>query len=202
SALCIASFGGHFQMVKLLVERGAIKARRQCSALRLASHQGYTQIVQFLLENGADGEGPVQDGHTALQDTIANRYTEIVHLLVAKGVNINAEALYIASEMGQQDIVCLLDNGADVNAASGEYGSALQVVAKKGLTELVHLLIKHGANVNSVAGKHGPALYLASRDGHTGYWTNRQSRVSPDFFFCGNNFFSIYRIFWRNGKIT
>ncbi|KAJ7637982.1 hypothetical protein DFH06DRAFT_1002097, partial [Mycena polygramma] len=60
----------------------------------------------------------------------------------------------------------LLEHGADVNAAGGEYGSALQCAAQNGNLDIVRILIKHGADVNAAGGKHGSALEAASAEGH------------------------------------
>jgi ankyrin repeat protein len=47
----------------------------------------------------------------------------------------------------------LLDKGADVNAAEGQYGTPLQVAAEGGNTELVSILLDKGADVNAAGGE-------------------------------------------------
>ncbi|KAF8538615.1 hypothetical protein BDD12DRAFT_805984 [Trichophaea hybrida] len=60
-----------------------------------------------------------------------------------------ATALEIAASSGFSCFVKrLLDNGADVNAESDEYGSALQEAADKGHKEIVELLLGGGADIN------------------------------------------------------
>jgi ankyrin repeat protein len=49
----------------------------------------------------------------------------------------------------------LVAAGADVNAAGGKYGSALQMAAKSGNMEAVRWLLAHGADVEARAGKYG-----------------------------------------------
>lgn len=57
SALMIASYGGHFDIVKLLVEAGCdvnYKDRCLCnSALKLSMKNGHTEIAKYLKKHGA-----------------------------------------------------------------------------------------------------------------------------------------------------
>jgi ankyrin repeat protein len=45
----------------------------------------------------------------------------------------------------------LIDNGADVNAQSGDYGDALQVALQESQEQIVELLLDKSAYVNSAA---------------------------------------------------
>ncbi|KAJ6542334.1 ankyrin repeat-containing domain protein [Mycena vulgaris] len=77
-------------------------------------------------------------------------------------------ALIVASYYGHMKIVCiLLDKGADVNAAWGEYGSSLQAAAIQGHTEIVRILLEKGADVNAAWGEYGSSLQAAAIQGHT-----------------------------------
>ncbi|KAJ7855142.1 ankyrin repeat-containing domain protein [Mycena olivaceomarginata] len=60
----------------------------------------------------------------------------------------------------------LLEKGAEVNATSGIYGSALQVASYRGDIESVRLLIEHGAEVNAADREYGTALQAVSRGGN------------------------------------
>ncbi|KAJ7080225.1 ankyrin repeat-containing domain protein [Mycena epipterygia] len=76
--------------------------------------------------------------------------------------------LYMCSLFGYAEGVhFLLEEGADVNAAEGQYGSALQAASAKGHTDTMHLLLENGADINTVGGEYGSALLAASRNGHT-----------------------------------
>jgi ankyrin repeat protein len=99
-------------------------------------------------------------------------HTEIVHILLGKGADVNAaggeygSSLQAAAQGGHTAIVRILsDNSADVNAAGGEYGSSLLAAAKEGHTEIVRILLDKGADVN--AGKYGSSLLAAAQGGHT-----------------------------------
>jgi ankyrin repeat protein len=90
SALYIASFYGHIQMVKLL--RGASPswdAGCNCHALRLACEYSHTEIVKFLLESGVDVNAKEPLGRTALGVAVSKGHTEIVHLLFKNGAKID-----------------------------------------------------------------------------------------------------------------
>ena len=73
------------------------------------------------------------------------------------------QALHTAVMKGRSDIVSLLlDRGADINRAGGEYGTALVVGAYQGRVQIVSLLIDRGADINIVGGKFGTALAAAA----------------------------------------
>ncbi|KAJ6487291.1 ankyrin repeat domain-containing protein, partial [Mycena vulgaris] len=61
----------------------------------------------------------------------------------------------------------LLEKGADVNAAGGEYGSSLHAAAAGGHTEIVGILLEKGADVNAAGGEYWSSLELAAAVGHT-----------------------------------
>ena len=56
-----------------------------------------------------------------------------------------------------------MDNGADINAKGGEYGTALQAAALKSRMRSIRLLLDKGADVNAEGGGgYGTALQAAS----------------------------------------
>ncbi|KAJ6491214.1 hypothetical protein DFH09DRAFT_1003435, partial [Mycena vulgaris] len=61
----------------------------------------------------------------------------------------------------------LLEKGADVNAAGGEYGSSLQAAAAGGHTEIVSILLEKAADINAAGGEYGSSLQAAAYGGHT-----------------------------------
>ncbi|KZP10605.1 ankyrin [Athelia psychrophila] len=60
----------------------------------------------------------------------------------------------------------LLGAGADVNAAGGQYTTALITASARGHVELAKLLLGAGADVNAAGGHYGTALISAYRSGH------------------------------------
>ncbi|KAJ7608285.1 ankyrin repeat-containing domain protein [Mycena polygramma] len=74
--------------------------------------------------------------------------------------------LYLCSLIGYvEGVGFLLDHDADINAAGGEYGSALQAATMCGNADIVHILLEKGANVNAAGRMYGSALQAASAEG-------------------------------------
>lgn len=117
SALHKASWKGHVDIVKLLLNNGAdpnILSRDNSTPLSEASYGGHTEIVKLLLEKEADVNIASNDGSTPLMGASHNGFIEIVKLLLDKDANVNATddygytALYNASSNRHKTIVELL----------------------------------------------------------------------------------------------
>ena len=75
--------------------------------------------------------------------------------------------LYYACFLGLGDVADgLLSAGADVNAAGGQYGHALQAASYTGHLQIAKMLIVEGANVNAMGGEFGSALGAAATEGY------------------------------------
>ncbi|KAJ7604364.1 ankyrin repeat-containing domain protein [Mycena polygramma] len=75
--------------------------------------------------------------------------------------------LYLCSTIRYvEGVEFLLNRGADVNAAGGDYGSALQAAALRGHLAVVHILLENGADVNAMGRRYGSALQCAAWKGH------------------------------------
>ena len=101
NALQAASFSGHNEIVRVLLEKGAdINAQGGYygNVLQAASYNGHDQIVQLLLEKGADINAQVRDQGNALQVASFNGHDEIVQLLLEKGADINAQGGYCCGD--------------------------------------------------------------------------------------------------------
>lgn len=71
-----------------------------------------------------------------------------------------------ASIGGSKEVIQLLiDNGADINAQSGLYGSSLQAASMAGDEKVVQQLLDNGASVSIQSGLYGNALQTASSKG-------------------------------------
>ena len=90
-----------------------------CTPLMIASKKGLLNVVTFLIVHGAKVDQQDKNGKTALHHAVHSR-----------------------------DVLsCLIKNGADVNACTNDNCTPLMRASKKGLVNVVTLLIEHGANV-------------------------------------------------------
>ncbi|ETS82683.1 hypothetical protein PFICI_04559 [Pestalotiopsis fici W106-1] len=95
-----------------------------------------------------------------LSDSDENRILEY-------GRPILAPSLYFASLVGlPRCSKMLLDQGADVNAPGGKYGTALEAASAKGHKDIVSILLDKYADVNTESRGYGTALEAASAEGH------------------------------------
>ncbi|KAK7440426.1 hypothetical protein VKT23_017064 [Stygiomarasmius scandens] len=195
TALIAASKQGNFEVVKLLIDRGAdVNAvdERGSTPLRAAARGEHMQVIKLLVLRGANvypllyaiehGELDtvkllMLNGAThewALHAAAEYQKTDIMQFILdIEGVNVNAKddfgttPLQDAARGGEENIIILLiEKGADVNAEGGRYGTALQTAAYCGQLGAVKLLMAKGADVNVKAGRVGTALEAAAYQGH------------------------------------
>ena len=92
-----------------------IKDENGNTALHLASFCGHRQIVKMLLDAGADVNYSEVDGYTALHYASYSGHRQIVKMLLDAGVDINIKdkkgrtALYWALHKNKKDLVNLLE---------------------------------------------------------------------------------------------
>ncbi len=135
---------------------------QRASPLILASFWGYTEIVQVLLRQGADvqyyPQWPVKlRGYrligSALIAAAMGGNSRVVEILLAAGAGIDDQrhglaALHSACGAGHvQTAEKLLENGAEIDVCSAEWGTPLIVALQSRKMEVVRLLIQKGANV-------------------------------------------------------
>lgn len=164
-ALMWASEGGHIEIVRLLLDRGAdVNAKRTkdgTTILMETAEEGHTDVVNLLLDRGAKvNVKRTKDGITALMEAADKCHADIVRLLLDNDAEVNAKttddgttALMEAADEGCVDTVkLLLDKGAKINAQRTTDGTtALMEAAEAGRTEIVRLLLDKGADVNKKA---------------------------------------------------
>jgi ankyrin repeat protein len=117
SLLMLASYHGHFDAAKLLLEHGADPEMRNDlgqTPLAGAAYKGDLRMVQLLLDKGADVEGAAPGGKTALMLAAMFNRVEVVDLLLARGADIASRnaggisALDAANAMGAADTAAQL----------------------------------------------------------------------------------------------
>ena len=123
--------------------------------LCLAATAGHWNVIKLLLERGVDVNTQSEIYGNALQAVATSGDLKIVKLLLERGAHVNAQGgvygnvLQAAAQSGDLKIVkLLLERGAHVNAQGGRYGNALQVAATGGHLRVVELLLNYGAHSN------------------------------------------------------
>ncbi|KAM3531642.1 hypothetical protein NHJ13051_000707 [Beauveria bassiana] len=158
------------------------------TALQAASYQGHLDTVKVLLEYGARVNEQGGHYGNALQAASIPRHEAIVRRLIQEGADVNRQsshyeiksALIAASKCGHAAIVqMLLECGADVNAPvpfvhdlysdsrtmTGSIPTALVAASSEGHGSIVHMLIQAGADVNLQGGNADSALMAACLGG-------------------------------------
>ncbi|XP_014786080.1 E3 ubiquitin-protein ligase MIB2 [Octopus bimaculoides] len=118
------------------------------TALQVASYKGHKDIVLMLLEAGADLELQDDDGDTALNFSAIGGETEIMELLLSKGAKTNAlnknrhTALHIA--VNKESVKCvriLVKHSAPINIQDSLGDTALHDAIRKENEEIIDMLI-------------------------------------------------------------
>ncbi|KAF7171814.1 hypothetical protein CNMCM5623_004145 [Aspergillus felis] len=171
TALHLAAYGGHIEVVKFLIHAGAEVNAFDfpgLTALHWAAYKGHKDIVALLLENGANPSSLPYHLMDTLRDPTAkgsmgltamlDRTNDDGSLLFAR-----APPLHCAVAGGHDDIVrLLLDRGADLHMEGlGTPYTALETAADRGNGELIKLLMNAGAHASQ------RALNLAVLSAHT-----------------------------------
>ncbi|KAL3114403.1 hypothetical protein niasHT_017267 [Heterodera trifolii] len=134
---------------------------RTGSALLSAFFRRHFEIVDLLLEKGADPNEPIigilndqSTNMTLLFIAVINAHLPACRLLVSRGANIDLGTdfgitpLMSACNKSLMEIATfLVENGADVNLQDGDGETALMNTCYRGNVDIVRFLLSHGANV-------------------------------------------------------
>ena len=169
----LALHKGYIDIVKMIVGADTGQEPWLDEALAQASGQGAFEVVELLLDRGANVNAQVAWPGNALLAASKSKWEETmvwstvdnapkvhagntfktVELLLKNGAQVNARyekdgtALHAASAKGSAHIVdLLLKHGADVNAKGGPHGTALEAAKHFGHKEVVKLLQSNGAS--------------------------------------------------------
>lgn len=90
TALCMASAGGHVDIVEILLQAGANvdAAPKGGTPLCLAAEAGYASVLQALLDGGADVSEKRADGRSALDLATERKHKSVVKVLKGKAVSL------------------------------------------------------------------------------------------------------------------
>jgi len=98
------------------------------SALTLACYKGHLEMVRFLLEAGADQEHKTDEMHTALMEASMDGHVEVARLLLDSGAQVNMPAdsfespLTLAACGGHVELaMLLLERGANIEEVTSGF---------------------------------------------------------------------------------
>lgn len=180
-----ASEKGHFEVARLLIERGAnSNAVDKVGATPLfnACANDHVRIAELLLTNRADPDGGAglsrdvgwQSGARPLHAVAWTDAYKVAELLLKRGAHWRIQdaaglsPLHVAAKLGAIRVLnILLDAGADIEQ-NDRYGSTpLYEAVSSGHIAIVEALIAKGANVNAPAGGNSPTpLHHAASRGN------------------------------------
>jgi ankyrin repeat protein len=170
TALMHASWSGHIETTKFLIEKGAnVNAANQDrkTALMHASGNGHIETTKFLIEKGANVDASDVNGKTALIEVCMNGNRKMIETLIDNGADVNKFApssftpLMYAIRGGHDEIAqFLIDKGANVDVTLMHSIRAVAADAK-----ITQALIEKGANVDVTDENGNTALMLAIMGG-------------------------------------
>lgn len=177
SPLLVASQGGHFEVVQVLIEAAADLDKATSStgftSLLVASQKGHSEVVRLLIAAGADKEKSSNGaGITPLIMASQRGHLEVVRLLVEAGADKEkatkaksdeATPLLMASQENRLEVVrCLIQAGADKNKASAVTGiTPLLMAAQRNHLDVARVLLEARADLE-IGSQDGMTPLLAS----------------------------------------
>ncbi|KAL7391599.1 hypothetical protein ABVT39_011542 [Epinephelus coioides] len=157
--LMLACESNHLDTVKYLLRAGAAVSLKDImgfTCLHLAAKLGHYDIVHHLLSKASKYINCQDDGGwTPITWAIEYKHKELVHLLLARGADINIRdkeenvCLHWAALSGCDDVAqALLEARCDLSAVNVHGDSALHVAARENHLECVMLFLSRGADIS------------------------------------------------------
>ncbi|RFU78635.1 ankyrin repeat-containing [Trichoderma arundinaceum] len=159
TGLIVASYFGHYALVKLLLEQGAEIEEKDTTygrtPLLWATIEGHETLVSLLLEEGANVEVKDESNLSPLFYAMEGN-KNIVKLLLKAGANIEAKdeegmtPLILAVDNMDETIVrLLLENGANIEAEDEMGRTPLLRAARYADEAMINLLLENGSNLGA-----------------------------------------------------
>ncbi|THX55486.1 hypothetical protein D6D06_04888, partial [Aureobasidium pullulans] len=168
----VASEGDQFEIVKLLVARGAKLNQNDlynATALKYACAVGHYEVIKYLLDNGADVNKSCDYLNLPLESACRSGSLEVINMLLKYGARVNErhpngqDALEVACGHQNIEVVRLLiDHDADVKACDS---GALVAASRRGHIGIAQFLLAQGADVNGRRKSETP-IQAACSEGH------------------------------------
>ena len=191
SSLVYASYGGHLNIARLLLQNGAAIdgtiqiGSGEISALESACEGGCLAMVEFLIENGADIHGRNTSYIPPIYAAVASDSPEIIDMLVKNGVDVNARhsregtACHVAAEGDKiESTRRLIDAGCDLELRNDNGQTVLLTCDLYPNPETINLLLDGGADACAKT-KTGETLrnIIEERLGQSGLWLKEERRI-------------------------
>ncbi len=160
TALHIASYCGHKNIVEYLIDNGAninSSNKNKITPLFIASYYGYFDIVQILVENGANMSQTNINGESPMFAAASSGKLSILQYLQKKNADFNQlnnngeNILFAAINSNQTEIAqYIIQNmqNPHLNKTNNNGSTALHLAIKLRNTEIVKLLIQNNANID------------------------------------------------------
>lgn len=156
---------GFFEMVKLLIKKGAcVDGKLNTGETPLmffakfstSIKQKTIDILNYLLRKGADTEALDNEGYTALMIAVRCNNVAMVNFLLRKGADIEAQdregktvlMLAVLYSDNEEMVQLLLNNTADVNKTDNKGKNVLFWALVKKNEKMVKLLLRKGTKIN------------------------------------------------------
>eukprot|EP01083_Nonionella_stella_P078803 215874_1 len=191
TALFVAAFYGHYQIVKLLIEAEMEKFNIQQPSeflvdkhndteeyfpLFVACQNGHAKVSELILAHNADVTQTDAKQRSALWISSLRGHVDVVELLLSQpnlGIDdqdvLGVTALWAACQNNHIKVVeLLLKANANPDLGKSDGCTPCWIVANHGSVECLELLIQYGADINKPdAQSHGGAtpLFVASQNG-------------------------------------
>ena len=141
------------------------------SPLAFAVDKNQLEVAELLLEHGADPNYIKVHG-SILHLAVFSKRTRFIPTLLRYGADLNYQniedgstALYIASFLGDLEIVTFLVSRGALLTRNFNGASPVAVACENGFLEIVEIFIRSGADINEVCLK-APLLGIAANYGH------------------------------------
>jgi ankyrin repeat protein len=166
SALEEALAGGHHEVVRLLLEKGA---RNFGFGLFGALEQGHMEVFEVVAESGIPLGGFLsRHGESLLERAIRRKKDEIAKFLLGMGVKpIDGGPLVESVARGDAELTQLLiKHGANPNQVNGLKRYPLGVACSRGHRDIIEILLKHGADLAITDVRGWSCVDWANHGGH------------------------------------
>ncbi len=163
--LMIAAEAGRSSIVRILLNKGAYSSviaadNRGFTALHGATYGGHLAVTTLLLEAGADPDALTTTWCTPVLLAADRGHREVIEALLKAGADPQL------SPFTQPTLRCLVEAGADLQAAHRDGFTPLHLAAQNGHLEAVTTLVSFGADVHASVSEGYVSLFLAAIEGH------------------------------------